>query len=355
MKMKRFVSGPAARRRRETWACGWMMVVVLAIPAGWGAEPLLLSGDWTVRPPQTPRYIHSELLSPGVHFRLASYNLENFTDGLGMEETNRTPEQAEVHARAAASYLAEINADVVVLQEVENPTMAEKLNGSFSAPYPIVALTKFGRGRPLLDKLNLAVLSRLPIRRLREISFDGLQGMERPPRGLLNFELELEPGRKLLVYVVHLKSNYGDPVTNIAKRRHALRIAREDADRIMARDPAIRWEVVVAGDMNVDPDDPLFAKDISLQPFMDWADVWRGWPKESRITLPTRHGDPLLEFPAATFDRFIVSPELTNEPWKALTPGVLPKGVNTADVTVLPGTTSEHVSDHYPVYLDFQR
>ncbi len=49
------------------------------------------------------------------------------------------------------------------------------------------------------------------------------------------------------------------------------------------------------------------AGDPSLKPLSDWKDLWRGRPLAERTTLPTRYGDPKLEFPPACFDRLFAS------------------------------------------------
>ena len=202
--------------------------------------------------------------------------------------------------------------------------------------------------------LNLAVLSRVPLKEVRQIAFDTLARSGRPPRGVLVVQVDLGQGSELLIYGVHLKSNFGDAARNQAQRMKAMEIVREDYELMKKRHPKVRWEVVVAGDMNVDPDTEQFRADPSLSPFEDWHDLWRGRPIEERTTCPTRYGDPALEFPPAAFDRMLVSPALMQPPWQALPLTALPAGTCTNLVTVLPGQ-SGHVSDHYPVYLDLRR
>lgn len=328
---------------------------LMAVPLLPGAAIRPLSGEWQVRPAHVMRGEVDRTRPPGERIRVASYNIQNFTDGIE-DDPARTPEHAAIHARAAAALLAEIDADLVVLQEIENMDALQLLNRQFSAPYPVAALTALGsRWGNNPEKLNLAVLSRLPIRDLRVLDFVGLKGTGQPPRGALSFILELEGPRRLLVYNVHLKSNFGRRAVNRAKRRNALRIVREDAERLLAAHPDESWEILVLGDLNTDPDVAEFAGDRTLDPLADWVDLWRGRPLEERVTVPTRYGDPALEFRPATFDRFIVSPELIRPPWTTDAPRVLQQGVNTTNVFALPGVDPGHVSDHYPVYVDLYR
>jgi hypothetical protein len=59
----------------------------------------------------------------------------------------------------------------------------------------------------------------------------------------------------------------------------------------------------------------------------------------------------MREFPPALFDRVVVQPELRVKPWQTSLPSVIMKGTEVNDVNVLPGQ-GDHVSDHYPIYLD---
>ncbi|MBU1693831.1 MAG: endonuclease/exonuclease/phosphatase family protein [Verrucomicrobia bacterium] len=319
--------------------------------AGW--RPI--SGQWRMEPPRIVQYDRAATLPVGDRIRIASYNIANFTDGLEDREP-RIPAHAENQAKAAAPLVAEIDPDILVIQEIENETSLQLLNQALPSPYPVAAITRFSGSPDWTEKLNLAVLARLPIRGLRELDFGELHGRTSPPRGLLSFFVELGPQHNLLVYAVHLKSNFGGQrAINSAERRNALRILREDADEFRRTYSDSRWEVLVLGDMNTDSDLRDFTRDPTLRPLADWVDLWRGRPISERETIPTRYGDPTQVFPPAAFDRFVVSKELTQSPWVVGDPQVLQKGVNTADVLAVPGADPDHASDHYPVYLDIQR
>lgn len=333
--------------------CGWILAS-LVLSAGAGAlRPLY--GEYRITPPRIARYDRAATLPVGDGFRIASYNIANFTDGVEDREP-RIPPHAENQAKAAAAIVAEIDPDILVIQEIENETSLRLLNEALASPYPVAAISRIPGSPDWPEKLNLAVLSRLPLRGLRVLDFSGLRGETSPPRGLLSFYVELEPGLNLLVYAVHLKSNFsGSRAVNSAERRNALRILREDADEFRRTYRDARWEVLVLGDMNTDPDMPEFARDPTLGPLADWVDLWRGRPMSERETIPTRYGDPAQVFPPAAFDRFVVSKDLTQEPWVAGAPAVLQKGVNTGDILAVPGADPDHASDHYPVYLDIRR
>ncbi len=336
----------------------WLQIASLVLAAAGfaAAEAPTCTGKPRFELPQLVLLHRNELRAAGDRLRVASYNIQDFTDGVD-DSTNRTPERVQRQARGAAAALDEINADVVLIEEVENGRALQALNGSLKKPYPVAYITRFaGRQGDRTDvKLNIAVLSRVPISGLREMDFGGLSGKGCPPRGLLSFIVDLGQNHRLLVYGVHLKSNYGDAARNVAQRFNALSILRSDVAGVLNRYPGLEWEILVAGDMNVDPEDRQFASDRSLEPLRGWLDLWRGRPLAERVTLPTRRGDPMLVFPPVTFDRFFASPDLSQMPWVAVAPGVLQRGVDTNNVFTVGGENDLQVSDHYPVYLDLVR
>jgi endonuclease/exonuclease/phosphatase family metal-dependent hydrolase len=290
---------------------------------------------------------------PRNRIRIASYNIEMLEDGRG-DGPERTPEIAARHARMAAELVAKVNADILLIQETENGDVMKLLNDALPAPYPFGFLTRFVSPGQDDIKMNIGAFSRFAVEDPTEIDFGPLTGPGRPTRGLFRFAVNLGDGRKLLVYTMHLKSNFGNKKRNIAQRAAALNILRADADAVIAAAPDAHWEIVAAGDTNVDPDRTEFANDTSFAPLRDWVDVWRQAPAPDRVTVPTRIGDPTLEFPPAAFDRFFVSPEMTNAPWTVSLPKALPEGCETDDSSVLPGT-GRHVSDHYPVWIDLSK
>lgn len=291
----------------------------------------------------------------GDRLRIASYNLENFADGI-----NDGPQRAEIAIRrqalAAATLIDKIAPDILVLQEVENEGALTWLNRYLETPYPLAFVTRFSTGREVV-KLNLAVLSRVPVGGAQEIDFGPLRGRYPvyPPRGTLRFTVDLGEGGHLLGYVVHLKSNWGGSRRNAEKRQLALDILREDIDTFLADRHVDRWEVVILGDMNTDPDAERFSDDDSLLPFDDYLDLWRGRGIEERTTVPTRHGDPHLSFPPACFDRMIVSPSLAVRPWTVGDPVAVKEGVYLKDVYAPAGSVSGYASDHYPIYADLRK
>ena len=291
--------------------------------------------------------------------RVATYNLENFTDGR-RDGPERTPEIFMAHARDAAAIISEVNPDVLVLEEVENGRALEYLNDQLEHPYSYIYISRLRQTSGENERLNLALLSRVRPHHVRQLGFYNLGGKGRPARGSLAAEFDLGDGSSLLVYGIHLKSNFGEMPRNQAQRGIALcHVAADAIAEKLQNDPA-PTSVVILGDTNVDPDTPAFADDPSLEPLAgSYVDLWRGRPIEERATIPTRQagetGDPLLVFPPAAFDRIFVSKNMAaNGPWKALPPQTLQKGTDTNNNLTQPGFNG-HVSDHHIAYVDLSR
>lgn len=291
--------------------------------------------------------------------RVATYNLEHFTDGRH-DGPERTPAVFMTHARAAAAIIAEADPDILVLQEVENARALEYLNDQLPKPYGWIHVSRLRHSSGEREKLNLALLSRYPPYRARQLGFYNLAGLGRPARGALAAEFDLGAGARLEVYGIHLKSNFGEAPKNRAQRAIALHhIAADAVSETLRNDPAPTVAVIL-GDTNVDPDSPAFADDPSLAPLAGgYIDLWRGRPLAERTTIPTRQagatGDPLLVFPPSAFDRVFASKNLAgNGPWRVQPPQSLQKGTDTANNLTAPGMNG-HVSDHYLVYVDLER
>ena len=310
-------------------------------------KPLLAPGQETPDP-----------AIPG-RIRVATYNLENFTDGRN-DEPERTPEVFMTHARAAAAIIAEANPDILVLEEIENGRVLEFLNDQFENPYPYIYISKLRLTSGENERLNLALFSRLRPRNVRQLGFYNLGGKGRPARGSLAAEFDLGGDSSLLVYGVHLKSNFGEAPRNQAQRAIALcHIAADAISEKLQNDPH-PTSTVILGDTNVDPDSAAFADDPSLEPLAgSYVDHWRGAPLEKRITLPMRQagatGDPALVFDPTAFDRVFASRNLTTSgPWRISLPKSIQKGTDTTNNMTPPGFNG-HVSDHYLTYVDLAR
>lgn len=327
------------------------MIPVVALTLAIAAPGALCAGaDGPRREPLQPAFATGVVVAVTGAFRVVTYNIENFGDGVG--DKGRTPEIAAAHARDAAALIARFDPDLVVLQEIENSKALALLNEALPRPYPTGYITDFRPRSGRIGDHNVAILSRMPVEDVVERDFGAMTGDVVPTRGFLRCTIPLPGDRRLVVYGTHLKSNYGRKDRNRAQRRIAMEAIRADADEVLRGPGAAQVELLLAGDVNTDPDSREFADDPTLDAFRGWIDLWRGRPLSERGTCPTRRGDPTREFPPAAFDRILVAPAMTNRPWVVSPPRMLAEGVNTKDVFALPGTGRGHVSDHHPVAVD---
>ncbi|MDQ6914014.1 MAG: endonuclease/exonuclease/phosphatase family protein, partial [Verrucomicrobiota bacterium] len=121
-----------------------------------------------------------------------------------------------------------------------------------------------------------------------------------PPRGFAFAAYQLAPKQMLLVYGLHLKSNRGETIEDIAIREESMRqllVHMKDMEAIYGKLGALTW--LVGGDFNTAPDDTRFAneKTMSLLTANAFLWCWKDIPFANRVTLP-----PDKRFPAASFD-----------------------------------------------------
>ncbi len=160
-----------------------------------------------------------------------------------------------------------------------------------------------------------------------------------PKRGFSFAAFEPVPGKILLVYVVHLKSNRGELSENIPMREESAKQLLKHAQEMeKAYGRMGKVGIVIGGDFNTSLDDPKFADEKTLGMFkkagFDWA--WEGIPFEDRVTLPsTPSRNPNFPpFPDACFDH------------------VFTKGVKVASASV--AAFEHNPSDHRPVIVDLE-
>jgi endonuclease/exonuclease/phosphatase family metal-dependent hydrolase len=199
--------------------------------------------------------------------RVATFNVENLfarfkfgfgidpqkasRDGWNVDETVFHPLSMTEKAITAAA-IADLDADVLCLQEVENiDTLkhfrARSLGGRDA--YPYVAGVD-GNDPRLID---VAVLSRLPIVHIR--SYQHVRDPQSPAREVFSRDcLEVDvawpgPGQVLTLFVQHFKSMMGGRA-NTAPRRHAQARAVKQIVRDRFGEHAGEHPFIVCGDFN---------------------------------------------------------------------------------------------------------
>jgi endonuclease/exonuclease/phosphatase family metal-dependent hydrolase len=191
----------------------------------------------------------------GAAFRLATWNVHDLFD----EEDrlappgalDEVPAPAEVEAKlaAVAAVLRRLDADAVLLQEVEDLPLLRRL--AALAGYPEAHLLEGNDPRGI----DVALLSRWPVRRyLGHAAEREDDGRPRWPRDAVEAELETG-GRPLLLVGSHLSSHLSDP--DGARRARQAAALRALADAAARAAPGAL--VVVGGDLNDEAGAPALA------------------------------------------------------------------------------------------------
>ena len=153
-----------------------------------------------------------------------------------------------------------------------------------------------------------------------------------PPRGFAFAAYEIAPQHILLVYAVHLKSNRGELVEDMAIREESIRQLRlhmADMEDAYGRLGKLTW--LVGGDFNTAPDDRRFAAENSTRSLTNngFSWIWENVPMDRRVTMP-----PDARFPAACFDHIFF------------------RGAKLKKAEVV--VTSEKSSDHRAIRAEFE-
>ncbi len=226
--------------------------------------------------------------------RAAFWNIRWFPGGrpnASRSEQNR--QIASVH-----SDVIKLNAEVIGFEEVrdwESAALAVKPLAGFK----VDVCSNFPPREGQTETQQVAIVSKLqPISAWAESWKAG--NAITPPRGFAFAAYELRPRHLLLVYALHLKSNRGEIVEDIAIREESIRQLRSHMDAMetaYAKLGKLTW--LVGGDFNTAPDDPRFRDEKSTRNLtangFSW--IWDNIPMEHRVTLP-----PDTRFPAACFD-----------------------------------------------------
>jgi endonuclease/exonuclease/phosphatase family metal-dependent hydrolase len=185
------------------------------------------------------------------------------------------PDKFSDPARAnTAKVIEAVNADITCLVEIESRLAlkefaSEHLTGQYAYPHNMLVEGNDARG------INVAILSRHPIQRLRS-HIDDRDGKSLVfSRDCLEVQLQLADGRSLSVLLNHFKSRgYGSVAKNDERRKLQ---ADWVAEKILKTQHNLQSDwVVVAGDFNDTPDST---------------------PLRSLLTLPNLHDVLALKYP----------------------------------------------------------
>lgn len=257
--------------------------------------------------------------------RAAFWNVKWFPGG----RPNAYRGEQTRQTRAVHADIAKLNADVISFEEVRDWDSAA-LAIQPLAGFKVDVCSNFPPREGQTDTQQVAITSRLqPMSAWAELWQAG--GAITPPRGFAFAAYELAPRRLLLVYALHLKSNRGEIIEDIAIREESIRQLQShlaEMQNAYGRLGEITW--LIGGDFNTAPDDPRFkgentTRELTTRGFQ-W--IWQNTPADQRITMP-----PDARFPAACFDHIFF------------------RGATLKHAEVVP--TSPASSDHRAIRADF--
>ena len=281
----------------------------MRLPRFWIAVAALLAGLYLAfprNPPLRPATgpIHDTGGADPAHGRpltITFWNVEWFP--------GRRPDAGEraqaAQVAAVVPVVERLDPDVLGLEEVADLAAAHLVADHLKG-FRVDVCTEFAPGAANLPRRQQTVLcSRLPLLESGWENWRPTAGGLQPRRGFAFAAYRPAPGEVLLVYGVHLKSNFADEpggdATNTAMREESARQflvhERMEAARCagMGR---VRMEVI-GGDMNTSLDDARFGSEQTLRGLLSqgfrWG--WDGVPLERRFTLPNRG-----RYPAVCFD-----------------------------------------------------
>ncbi|HEX2099150.1 MAG TPA: endonuclease/exonuclease/phosphatase family protein [Candidatus Synoicihabitans sp.] len=184
---------------------------------------------------------------------IATYNIANYnvTDRMTAEGYRPDYPKPEVEKSALRRVLAEIDADVIALQEVGGDAFLRELQRDLRherVVYDHTAILVAGN-----DARHLAVLSRRPLVRVRrhvDLPFRYFETEETVRRGLLEVAVQIGAG-ELTLFIVHLKSRYTERPDDPLAARLRSGEAQVVRDRILDVIPSLTDAAVAAlGDFN---------------------------------------------------------------------------------------------------------
>ena len=231
-----------------------------------------------------------------------------------------------------AKSIRHIDADVLVLQEVENRGYLNDFNRALLSDlgYQHVVLTEGNDKRGI----DVAVLSRLPVGPVtsyRHLTFPDANGEAMYfRRDFLQVRIEPEKGKPFDVFAVHLKSKYGGESGDVIRLGEA-RMVRKLLDRFLKKDLQRRF--ILCGDFNDTIESPSMKAIVgtgggALKTFFDEV------PPAERITYNLEPYQSMIDF-------ILASPAMAAEYVKG-------------SYQIFPGSPSETGSDHNAVVARFR-
>ena len=247
---------------------------------------------------------------PPDHLRIVSWNVQNLFDAewQGSEYPEYDPRESlekktavwgemgfRYRIKSLAKVLNRLNANILVLIEVESDIALRQLNLELHRPYSYRLLL------PQKDQaVHIGFLSRIPINKsLRhEIGFHN----SRQLRAIIEIHLENE----LILLLNHWKSQREGYYETLPQRRKAAVLLEAQLQRLEHE------YVIVLGDFNEPIDSPFLYSESSFLP--NWFDLYHPWFAYNEITHAVNQDQNQSQIPNNVVDEILQAPVLTAKP-----------------------------------------
>lgn len=265
---------------------------------------------------------------------IATFNILNLFDS--MDDPYHQDERANAKLwedmERLAGHIHQIDADILVLEEVENRGYLDQFNRALLADlgYRHVVLIEGNDKRGI----DVAVLSRIPVGPVtsyRHLRFPDENGREMYfRRDLLQVRIEPDKGRPFDVLAVHLKSQYGGERSDVIRLGEA-RMLRRVVDGLLAEDSGAR--LIVCGDFNDEIGSPTL-QTILGEGENKLASFFDDHPLAERITYNQEPYRSMVDF-------ILASPAMA-------------KSYEQGSYRIFPGSPAKTGSDHNAVVARFR-
>ena len=266
---------------------------------------------------------------------VATYNTLNLFDDEDDPYHNDegTPAKPREQLEHLAHSIAELNADVIAFQEVENRFYLERFVKVFLPDLGYENVVHFegndSRG------IDVCLVSRVPIgpvRSYRHLKFPGADGTVRSfNRDVLAVTIEPPEAKPFEAWVVHLKSNSGGREFAEPVRLAEAKELRKLLDHELDKDPEAR--IIVLGDFNDTWETPSIQTIVGAGPNALWSAT-----TELKGELPDTYNEGEYK---SMIDFILCSPAMAKTYVKG-------------SFRVIPGSTGTTGSDHNPVAVSFR-
>lgn len=266
---------------------------------------------------------------------VATYNTLNLFDDEDDPYHNDegTPAKPREQLEHLAHSIAELNADVIAFQEVENRFYLQRFVKVFLPDLGYENVVHFegndSRG------IDVCLVSRVPIgpvRSYRHLKFPGADGTVRSfNRDVLAVTIEPPEAKPFEAWVVHLKSNSGGREFAEPVRLAEAKELRKLLDHELDKDPEAR--IIVLGDFNDTWETPSIQTIVGAGPNALWSAT-----TELKGELPDTYNEGEYK---SMIDFILCSPAMAKTYVKG-------------SFRVIPGSTGTTGSDHNPVAVSFR-